>query len=133
MALKLTIKPNERLVINGASIRFAGDRSVPIVIENHARFLRGSEIMGQDEADTPAKRILFTLQAVYMQEPDERGELNGALLRQISDFSAAVPSAGLIIAEIASALAEDRHHAAIKRARNLVAYEAELIDSARAA
>ena len=56
MPLRIELKPNERLIINGALIR-NGDRRSVFMIENQCKFLRESEIIFEAEADTERVRV----------------------------------------------------------------------------
>ena len=60
MALKLTLKPHEKAVINGAVIA-NGDRRASFTIENHANVLRESDIIQPEDATTPAKRVYLPI------------------------------------------------------------------------
>lgn len=65
MALKINIKPGERIVVNGAVITIAEGGSA-LILQNHAVFLRGKDIMQQEEATTPARKIYFFLMLMYL-------------------------------------------------------------------
>ena len=54
MALRLTLKPNERILINGCVVRNA-DRRQMIVIENQADIVREADLLKEDEERTPVK------------------------------------------------------------------------------
>ena len=133
MPLRIELKPNERLLINGVSIR-NGDRRASFLIETQCRFLRESEILPESEADTVCKRLCVTLQAIYMTEPGLRHAFDGILLSQMRAVAEAAPSCAPYIADIGELLANDQHHKAIKCAKMLIAREAELMGGvARAA
>ena len=53
MPLKLSLKPGEKFVCNGAVLT-NGERRVSLVIENKASILRDRDIMQADQATTPA-------------------------------------------------------------------------------
>src|SRR6478735_8859073 len=83
MGLRLSLKPYERLIINGASIR-NGDRPVSFLIENQCKFLREREIMHESEADTDCKKLCVTLQVIYlMDNPTEAIDLFFAQAREV--------------------------------------------------
>ncbi len=65
MALKINIKPGERIVVNGAVITIAEGGSA-LILQNHAVFLRGKDIMQQEEATTPARKIYYFLMLMYL-------------------------------------------------------------------
>ncbi|MEH3117634.1 MAG: flagellar biosynthesis repressor FlbT [Methylorubrum populi] len=125
MALRIELKPQERLIINGALIR-NGDRRSVFVIENQCKFLRESEIITESEADTAAKRLCVTLQFIYLT--DNPPEAEDLFVRQATEILKASPSMGPYILAIQDELSAQQYHRAIKRGRELIAYERDLLD-----
>lgn len=68
--LVLELRQGEFMVVNGAPIRFR--TKARIELAGHARFLFGKQIMGPDQADSPARRIYFAVQTSYIGTDDER-------------------------------------------------------------
>ena len=56
MPLKLSLKPGEKFVLNGAVLA-NGDKRTSLVIQNKACVLREKDIMQPESANTPARRI----------------------------------------------------------------------------
>ena len=123
MPLRIELKPQERLIINGALIR-NGDRRSVFMIENQCKFLRESEIIFEAEADTAAKRLCVTLQLIYLA--DNPLEADDLFVRQANQLLEAAPSMAPYILAIQDELAARQYHRAIKRGRELVAYERSL-------
>ncbi|WP_128566175.1 flagellar biosynthesis repressor FlbT [Methylobacterium crusticola] len=122
MPLRLNIKPFETIYINGAVIS-NGDRSTDLVLHNHCRMLRESEMISEAEANTPCKRIVLLLQQIHLKEnPFE--ELN-ELSRQSIDLLVAMPDVGPHLLAIQQALSEKKTHIALKKGKALVAHEAQ--------
>ncbi len=69
MALKMRLKPGERLALNGAVLRNPGSRAVEVEILNPATLLHERDIMFPEEADTPRKLLYFLIQSMHI-EPD---------------------------------------------------------------
>ena len=65
MPLKLSLKPGEKFVVNGAVIQ-NGDRRGVLLLQNKASVLREKDIMQPQDADTPAKRIYFPVMMMYL-------------------------------------------------------------------
>jgi flagellar protein FlbT len=125
MPLRINLKPFERLIINGAAIR-NGERSTSLLIETECRFLRESEIITESEADTACKRLCVTLQLIYLAEhPAEADDL---LIRQSRELLDAMPTCAPYLLAIQDELANKQYHRAIKRGRELVAYERSLLE-----
>lgn len=125
MPLRITLKPRERLIINGASIR-NGDRSADIVFENHSKFLRGSEIILESEATTPCKKLCLLIQIIHLSESSE--ETEQLFFQQSVGIMKIMPTAAPFLLEIQQYLTSNETHRAIKAARQLMFHEQEIID-----
>ena len=66
--LKLSLKPGEKFVLNGAVVQ-NGDRRGVLLLQNKASVLREQDIMQADEVKTPARRIYFPVMMMYLDEP----------------------------------------------------------------
>lgn len=67
MPLKLSLKPGEKFVLNGAVVQ-NGDRRGVLVLQNKASVLREKDIMQLDEVTTPARHIYFPVMMMYLDE-----------------------------------------------------------------
>ena len=88
MPLKLSLKPGEKFVLNGAVLT-NGDRRVSLVIENKASILRDRDIMQADEANTPVKRIYFPIMMLYL-DPEQTEKYYDEFVNRMSEFMSAV-------------------------------------------
>jgi len=67
MALKISLKPRERIIIDGAIIQ-NGTARCDLVVENTVPILREKDILREQDADSPCKRIYFAIQLMYVDE-----------------------------------------------------------------
>ena len=67
MPLKLSLKPGEKFVLNGAVVQ-NGDRRTTLVLQNKASVLREKDIMQADEVTSPARRVYFPVMMMYLDE-----------------------------------------------------------------
>ena len=67
MPLKLSLKPGEKFVLNGAVVQ-NGDRRGVLVLQNKASVLREKDIMQAEDATSPARRIYFPVMMMYLDE-----------------------------------------------------------------
>ena len=123
MPLRFTIMPYETIYINGAIIT-NGSRNADFVLQNHCRMLREKEMIKSEEADTACKKIVLLLQEIHLKEHpiDEIVELS----RQCIDIVSSLPGSGPYVKAIQQALDDKKTHVALKRGKDLVAYEAQL-------
>lgn len=127
MALRLTLKPNEKIVINGCVIKNA-DRRQLLTIENHADIVRGVDLLDESEAGTPVKNVYFFIQAALLK-PDIRDELVPVIQK---DLAKLVPifheEIGGHIFEAANHVSCADFYKAMRALRPLIKYEARLLD-----
>ena len=69
MSLKLRLKPHEKLLIGHAVVR-NGDKASILHIENNVPVLREKDIMKEDAATTPERRLYFLVQLMYVDQDD---------------------------------------------------------------
>ena len=67
MPLKLSLKPGEKFVLNGAVVQ-NGDRRGVLVLQNKASVLREKDIMQPDQVTTPSRPIYFPVMMMYLEE-----------------------------------------------------------------
>src|SRR3546814_461765 len=65
MALKVSLKPDEQFVVNGAVVR-NGDRRTNLILQNKVSLLREKDIIQEEEANTPSRRIYFAIMLMYL-------------------------------------------------------------------
>ena len=127
MALKVELKPNERIIIGSAVIR-NGEQRTRFFIEGEAPILREKDILTPKTADTPAKKIYLAVQLMYLK--DDLSSHNEIYFPLVRDFLSAAPSAMPLIAEVNNRILSGDLYKALRSAKKLVAYEQELMDHA---
>jgi flagellar protein FlbT len=125
MALKLTLKPNEKMIIDGAVITNGANRC-ELYIENSVPILRQKDILSELDANSPARRIYFAIQLMYIDEHNL--ELHHKTYwKLIQEFIHAAPSALPVIDSISDHILKGQYYQALKEAKKLIAYEKEVI------
>jgi flagellar biosynthesis repressor protein FlbT len=128
MALKVELKPGERIIIGDCVITNHEQRT-RLHIEGQAPILREKDILTAERADTPAKRIYLAVQLMYTaRDPREHHEVYFSLLR---DIVGAAPSVWPFIESINNHILTGAMYKALKEAKKLIAYEQELLADAR--
>lgn len=130
MPLKLSLRPNERFVVNGAVLQ-NGDRRCVLVLQNHASILREKDIMQPEQAASPARRIYFPLMLLYLGE-GEAGVLHQEAVVRIGEFAEAVrqPEPSQDCADLLIDLETGQFYRALTRCRKLIAYEESVLRGA---
>jgi flagellar biosynthesis repressor protein FlbT len=123
MPLKLSLKPGEKFVLNGAVVQ-NGDRRGVLILQNKASVLREKDIMQAHEVTTPARRVYFPVMMMYLDE-SAAPKVQDEFLTRLSEFMSATRNPE-IMAECVSAskhvLARE-YYKALMSARKLVDYE----------
>lgn len=124
MALVIDLKPKERIIVGNAIITNDNQRT-RLQIEGEAPILRERDVMREEDATSPCKRIYFIIQLMYLaKEPTELYETYFSALREVQE---AAPSTSLLIADISQHILGGHYYKALREARKLIDYEQELI------
>ena len=126
MPLKLILKPGEKVIINQAVILNGGEKT-ELVLQNKASVLRERDIMTEEDADSPAKKIYFSVQMMYMF-PDKELYYQGKFKELVASFIEAVPSSSPILLDIGRKVIEDNLYSAMKDCKKLMRYEEEVLE-----
>lgn len=126
MPLKITLAPEEKIIVNGAVLANAGGHATLTVL-NQAHILRGKDILTQDDAVSPATRIYYVLQCLYLF-PDRAADYRKAADSFLADYAAAAPSGAAIIDTINGHLAAGAAYQALRAAKKLLVHEKEVLD-----
>jgi flagellar biosynthesis repressor protein FlbT len=125
MPLKLSLRPGERFVVNGAVVQ-NGDRRGALILQNKASVLREKDIMQADEASTPARRIYFPVMLMYLNQADTE-DVYGEFARRLAEFMGAVRNPE-VLAEcvgVSRDVMAGEYYRALMRCRKIIAYEDE--------
>lgn len=127
MALKITLKPNEKMIISGAVIT-NGPRKTDFIIENQVPILREQDVMTEDGADSPCRRIYFAIQLMYIDAAN-LPSYHQKYWRLVQDLIDAIPRFVPQIQEINKKILKGQYYQALKLARKMIALEQEVIKS----
>lgn len=115
--LKLVLRPGEKLIVNGAVIGI-GDHPVSLFFYNKVNFLRGREIMKEENCDTIGKKLYFIIQLIYIFPEDAQLNLVkfGIILEEAR---LAHPDEAELFADIEVLVREGNYYRALKICRRL--------------
>ncbi len=127
MGLKITLKPGERMIIGGAVITNGGAKT-NFIVENPVPILREKDILSTQNAKTPARRIYFSIQLMYIDEKNLTAH-HKLYWKRVREFLNAAPGALGIIDRISEEIVNGSYYQALKTCKKLIAYEEEVIAS----
>ena len=128
MPLKLSLKPGEKFVLNGAVLA-NGDKRTSLVIQNKACVLREKDIMQPKAANTPARRIYLSIMMMYLDGETSAEPYNEFALR-MTEFMQAIRNPVILGAcvEISRDVAQASYYKALIACRKLFDYEQERLN-----
>lgn len=131
MALKLSLKPDERLVINGAVIANV-DRRTTLIVHNKASILREKDILQEEDVNSPAKRIYFPIMLMYMDQGNTNKYYEEFVLR-MTEFMSAISSAEAVdnCVQISRDVMAKNYYKALMTCKKLIEFETSRIGDAR--
>ena len=127
MALKISLKPHERMIIGGAVVS-NGDSRTRLVIENKVPLLREKDILSEQEANSPARRIYFVIQLMYVDEENLMTH-HQLYWNLVEELVRAAPSVVTLVDPISEHILFGRYYQALKLAQQLIEYEEEAMNA----
>ena len=129
MPLKISLKPGEKFAINGAVIT-NGDRRTSMVLQNKASILRERDIIQQEDANTPARRIYFPIMMMYLDQ-DNKDTYYQEFTARIEEFMDVlkIPAVVERCVIINKEVANHNYYSALKTCQALFEFEEKLLAS----
>ncbi len=127
MPLKLKLSAHERLVVNGA-VLVNGDGRATLVIRNFAHIMREKDVLHEQDANTPTRRLYFLVQGMLMQPPPS-AELVENFATALAQLSHAYvrPENHAVLRDVAQFVDGGDFYKALMRLHPLIEYEAQLL------
>jgi flagellar protein FlbT len=125
MPLKLSLKPLEKFVLNGAVVT-NGDKRTSLVLQNKACVLREKDIMQPEDATTPARRIYFPIMMMYLDPSEDEKYYNDFALR-MTEFMGAIQNRDVLASclEVSREVMGGSYYKALMLCRRLFDFEQE--------
>lgn len=126
MALRITLKPQEKMIIGGAVVTNGNGSACNLIIENKVPILREKDILSEKDARSQCSKIYFIIQLMYIDE-EGLAKHQKAYWELVQELVRAAPSTLLLIDQISEEVVAGRYYPALKLARSLIEYEQEVI------
>lgn len=126
MTLRISLRDGEKIIVNGAVLCAIG--RTQLCVENEAAILRGRDVIGPDEANTPARRLYFACMMAYI-DPDSIEQHQDAIIERMRELIGALvsPEAKAVCVAFAEKVAAGQFYRALADCRWLIGYEAEVL------
>lgn len=125
MALKVELKPGERIII-GESVITNDNQRTRLYIEGSAPILREKDILTPDTANTPAKQVYLAVQLMYLSQ--DINKIQDEYFTLVNEIVQAAPSTVGHLTRISNHILNNALYKALKEAKKLIAYERELVE-----
>ena len=129
MALKVELKPHERIIIGACVITNSDQRARLLIDGDRIPILREKDILTPDTADTPAKLVYLAVQLMYLS-PDPMAH-HPTYFSLVRDIITTMPSTWPFIEGINNHILNGDLYHALKEAKKLIGHEDQLLESAR--
>ena len=129
MSLKVELKPHERLIVGNCVITNS-DQRTRLFIDGKAPVLREKDILSVATADSPAKRVYFAVQLMYLENDIEK--LRRDYFALVTDLVRAAPSTIQMIDEINNEILTGQLYKALRAAKKLIQHEQDILANAAA-
>jgi flagellar protein FlbT len=124
MALIIDLKPGEKILI-GEAVIINDSQRTRLHISGDAPILREKDVMKEEEADSPSRKIYFLIQCMYLaRDPQIYFDNYFNLIREIQT---AAPSTAFFFMKINEMILDGSYYKAMKEAKELIKHEQELI------
>ena len=129
MALKITLKPDEKVIVGGTVVTNGNSNNIHLIIENNVPVLRQKDVLSEKEATSPCSQLYFLIQLMYIDEE--------SLITQqytywdlVHKILYAIPRSLGHIDQINENILCGRYYHALKIASELIKYEQEILQNA---
>ena len=128
MALKITLKPSEKFVINGAVV-VNGDRRTSLLIQNKVSILREKDVMQPGDADTPVRRIYFDVMMMYLDDAVHEQYMD-EFTQRVTEFMDAISNQDALAKCVAiiDDVNKGQYYGALMTCKKLLPFEKERLD-----
>lgn len=126
MALKLSLKPGEKFVVNGAVIA-NGDRRSTLVIQNKVSILREKDILQAEDVKTPARRIYFPIMLMYLDGDSTGAKYYEEFVLRMTEFMNVVENPEVLTqcVDVSTNVMNRNYYKALMGCKKLFAFEDE--------
>ena len=125
MALKVELKPNERIIIGACVITNTDQRARLLIDGDKIPILREKDILTAETANTPVKRIYLCVQMMYLE--NDIAKYQELYFDFVKDLLAAAPSCRKQIESASNHILSGSFYKALKDIKKLMNREATLL------
>ncbi len=126
MALVIDLKPQEKILIGEAVVTNSSQRT-RLHIAGDAPIIREKDIMKEEDANSPCKKIYFLIQCMYISPKPE--DYHDTYFKHVEEIQKAAPTTSIFFMQINEHIIAGTYYKAMKLAQQLIEHERELIEN----
>lgn len=125
--LRITLKANEKIYVNGAVIR--ADRKVSLELMNDVQFLLENHVLQAEDATTPLKQLYFIVQIMLMN-PNSCEEARQLFRQTLPSLLKAFTDTHILstLKHVDQLVGESRAYEALRAIRGLFELEQQILN-----
>jgi flagellar biosynthesis repressor protein FlbT len=124
VALRLLIKPGEKIHFGTSSITVVAEQVVTVIVEGAIPVIRNNDYMEVHQATTAARRAYLALQEIYLQDNVTVG--SDDYFANVKSLLAYLPAAADLVTQINGHLVSNEFYKALKIGRGIVQLDEDL-------
>lgn len=124
MALIIDLKPGEKILIGTAVITNDSQRT-RLHISGEAPILREKDVLQEEDADTPCRKVYFLVQCMYLARNPR--EYHPKYFEMLKIIQQAAPSTSIFFMRINEQIIQGHYYKALREAKDLITHEDEIL------
>ncbi len=124
MALVIDLKPNEKVLVGNTMITNDNQRT-RLRIEGDAPILREKDTMTEDQASSPAKKLYFIIQAIYLLPADRAMEKFDDYFAHLDVIASIAPQISGVLDDVSRHLIQGTYYKGMKLVQELINHETD--------
>lgn len=124
MALVIKLRANERLIVNGALIRNAGENVATLHLLNRANVLHEKDILLPEHATSPLEQLYVTIQNILLEEDATGDKRANAIKAAALIYASAITQADVktctLITEVIRLIGENDIFKALRQLKSTI-------------
>ncbi len=118
MSLKITLKPNEKILIGNTVIQ-NGASKAQFTVLNQSPILREKDIFKEEDVETINEKIYFLVQLIYVDNLNKLKYFNDYFL-SVGELVSKDPTMVDCVEKISKFLLEEEYYQALRTAKSLI-------------
>jgi len=122
MALVIDLKPHEKILV-GSTVITNDKQRTRLRIDGDAPILREKDTMAEDDANTPSKKLYYTIQSMYVMPSDRALEKISDYFERLTAIKQLAPHISDFLNDVSIEVLQGTYYKALKLVQDLMTFE----------